>query len=360
MPNFQRKTAVEQVADAIAEDISAGRLVGLLPSIRILSERYDLSVPTLHKARALLVQRGVLERRGDKRRLSIVPPAGLVPEVRPVSLMIFWGEDPDMLYSNITLPLQSVSLKLRKQGRASECVNLHGLTPDQVRERISASISLHKPTHCILVFGTQEMLQQIHRAKVSLALIGGNLKVPSHTVRIGVDFPPLIEHSVVQLKALGHRCFFVPYLRRDGAAREATAEIRRIEEAHGVDILVHWSQDMPESDAKMYKQLDEALTRRATAVLFPNWTDFIFAIGYAAKRNLVIPRDFSVVVLNNFSTGHRYRPAVAHFICKSEVLKQQVLSWIDNQLVSRAAYARHMISTWNPGESIGPAPQVNP
>lgn len=360
MSPFRRKSAVEQVAEAIAADISSGRLVGLLPSIRVLSGRYDLSVPTLHKARALLVERGLLERRGGKRRLSVVSStSGEVDTPRRVSLVVFWGEDPDMLYSNLTLPLLTVALKLRKHGHASECVNLHGLSPEEVRGRISSALTLHRPTHCILVWGNQQMLRQLHRTKVNLALLGGNFKVPARAVRLGVDFLSLLEDSVRRLKALGHRNFFVPYLRRDGSARQAADSIRGIEGRHGVSIRAHWSQSAPESEAEMTRQMDKGLSAKATAVIFPNWSDYLVAMGYFARRDFSVPRDFSVVVLNNFAAGYRFRPATAHFVCKSEVVRQQVQDWLSGTFVSRADYADKIIATWRSGETAGPAPQAS-
>lgn len=75
MPNsvFRPKTAVEQVVDVLSGQIRSGKLVGILPSVRALARRYQLSVPSLDKARTILVEQGLLAPRGAKRRLAVLP-----------------------------------------------------------------------------------------------------------------------------------------------------------------------------------------------------------------------------------------------------------------------------------------------
>lgn len=352
MRDFRKRTAVEQVADAIVAEITAGRLSGLMPSIRSLADKYKVSVPTLHKARAILQRRGVLENRGDKRRLVIVAPA----TQRVASVLVFHGKDPDQLFANYTLSLQAAASELAEKGISCAFESLHGLAPAAVASRIAESLLFRKPTHCVLLFGTPAMASQLRRARVKLALMGGHLRAQPGVVRLGVSFFPLIDHAVTQLRALGHRRFFIPYLRRPGTRTEAEAEVRRIADAHGVRLSVLWSHETARDTLEMERHLDVALEDRATALIFPQWADFIYAIGYAERRGLNIPRDFSVVVLINGALGYLHRPALAHYTVKSDFMRRQLMAWVQQDGWDEKLLVQQVLSTWTPGETVGPAP----
>jgi DNA-binding transcriptional MocR family regulator len=73
MPNakFEKKAVFELLADGIEAQIRQEGWKGLLPSGRDLANQHKVSLPTVQKAIALLIERQVLVSRGSKRRLEV-------------------------------------------------------------------------------------------------------------------------------------------------------------------------------------------------------------------------------------------------------------------------------------------------
>ena len=69
---FEKKAVFELLADGIEAQIRQEGWKGLLPSGRDLANQHNVSLPTVQKAIALLIERQVLVSRGGKRRLGVV------------------------------------------------------------------------------------------------------------------------------------------------------------------------------------------------------------------------------------------------------------------------------------------------
>lgn len=69
---FEKKATFELLADAIEVQVRQEGWKGLLPSGRDLAQQHKVSLPTVQKAIALLIERKVLVSRGGKRRVGVV------------------------------------------------------------------------------------------------------------------------------------------------------------------------------------------------------------------------------------------------------------------------------------------------
>ena len=78
---FEKKAVFEHLADGIEAQIRQEGWQGLLPSGRDLANQHKVSLPTVQKAIALLIERRVLVSRGGKRRLEVAP--GVAGSQRP-------------------------------------------------------------------------------------------------------------------------------------------------------------------------------------------------------------------------------------------------------------------------------------
>jgi hypothetical protein len=105
------------------------------------------------------------------------------------------------------------------------------------------------------------------------------------------------------------------------------------------------------------KFLGAGLERGATAVIFPQWTDFMPAIAYFAARGLEFPRDLSVVALVGNATTRVYVPPVACCLSSPSSIAQQAEVWIRSEKVDDEAYVSVYQRTWESGGSIGPVPK---
>jgi DNA-binding LacI/PurR family transcriptional regulator len=112
----------------------------------------------------------------------------------------------------------------------------------------------------------------------------------------------------------------------------------------------------PLTTENMGKFLGSGLERGATAVIFPQWTDFMPAIAYLAARGLEFPRDLSIVALVGNATTRVYAPPVACCLSSPDSIAQQAEVWIRSAKVEDEVYRTVYEMTWQSGASIGPVP----
>ena len=173
---------------------------------------------------------------------------------------------------------------------------------------------------------------------------------------LGVKYGYLVDIALKSLIPLGHRHFLMPFFARKAKLRESMAAIARSAKEHGVRIDVKLSAQ-PLTTENMGKFLGPGLERGATAVIFPQWTDFMPAIAYLAARGLEFPRDLSVVALVGNATTRVYVPPVACCLSSPDSIAQQAEVWIRSEKVDDDAYISVYQRTWQSGASIGPAPK---
>lgn len=356
MPKFQKKSVIEQTADLIQESIRTGGWTGLLPSIRTLCSTYGLSLPTVHKALILLVDKGVLLRRGDKKRLQIAPAAGGDGRDAKVvhSVVFFLGLPPERMVSAAAVGLSEALIGLREAGHGCRQVNLYGLSAEEMRAEVRRVLKQVQPSHSVLVFGNREMYLEVSRTKGKLAVMGGDVRT-SKTVRLGVRYGRLIEHAVKQLAEAGHRRVFIPCFGRQVRPVSIAEDVAAISVRHGVQIDLQWRREKgPEVVTEVF---DAALARNPTAIIFPQASDLSDASSYLERRQIRIPSALSAVVLVYGPWLEGYHVKVAHFSVSPQAFVMQINTWLEKDSLDHEFITAQMISTWQPGSSIV-APEV--
>ena len=94
----------------------------------------------------------------------------------------------------------------------------------------------------------------------------------------------------------------------------------------------------------------------ATAVLFPQWMDFLPAIAYFSARGLEFPRDLSVVALIGVANSRSYAPPIAGCLSSPDSFAQQAEVWVRSEKIEHDVLISVYNRTWESGGSIGPAP----
>lgn len=355
-PKFEKKTTFELLADAIEAQIRQEGWGGLIPSGRDLANRHKVSLPTVQKAITLLKERKVLVSRGNKRRMQIGPGLTAVGHAsRRVEVLVF-STEPLISYDvSISMGILQLGESLKGKGDGFRFVDLSHVQGVGRRQAAHAEVSRLRPTHVILMKPDAPLFAGVTRHDVKIATLFGALRSKRPT-SLGVRYGYLVDIALKHLIPLGHRHFLMPFFARKTKMRSSMMEIARIAREQGVRIDVKLTRQ-PLTTENMGAFLGLGLARGATALIFPQWTDFMPAISFLASRGLEFPRDLSVVALVGNSTTRVYAPPVACCLSSPDSIAQQAEVWIRSEKVEDDAYRKVYEQTWHPGASTGPAPK---
>ena len=209
-----------------------------------------------------------------------------------------------------------------------------------------------RPTHVILMKPDAHLFAGVSRHPAKIASMFGSLR-SKRVNPLGVRYGYLVEIAMKHLIPLGHRHFLMPFFGRKIKMRKSMADIARIAREQAVRIDVRLTAQ-PLTTENLGRFLGPGLARGATAVIFPQWTDFMPAIAYLAARGLEFPRDLSVVSLIGNATSRMYAPPVACCLSSPDSIAQQAEIWIRSEKVEDEAYRTVYEQTWQSGASTGP------
>ena len=358
MPNakFEKKAVFELLADGIEAQIRQEGWKGLLPSGRDLANQHKVSLPTVQKAIALLIERQVLVSRGGKRRLEVA--AGVSGSHRPSGHfeVLVLSTQPIITYdASISMGLLQLGENLKAKGDGFRFVDLSHVQGAELRKAAHAEMVKSRPTHVILMKPDASLFAGVSRHQAKIGAMFSTLR-SKRINPLGIRYGYLVDIAMKHLIPLGHRHFLMPFFGRKIKMRESMAAIARIAREQGVRIDVRLTAQ-PLTTENMGKFLGPGLERGATAVIFPQWTDFMPAIAYFAARGLEFPRDLSVVALVGNATTRVYAPPVACCLSSPDSIAQQAEVWIRSDKVRDDAYVSVYQRTWESGGSIGPVPK---
>jgi hypothetical protein len=321
-----------------------------------LANQHKVSLPTVQKAIALLIERQVLVSRGGKRRLEVA--AGVSGSHRPSGHfeVLVLSTQPIITYdASIGMGLMQLGENLKAKGDGFRFVDLSHVQGAERRKAAHAEMVKSRPTHVILMAPDAPLFAGVSRHPAKIASMFGALR-SKRVNPLGIRYGYLVDIAMKHLIPLGHRHFLMPFFGRKIKMRESMAAIARIAKQQGVRIDVRLTAQPLKTD-NVGKFLGAGLERGATAVIFPQWTDFMPAIAYFAARGLEFPRDLSVVALVGNATTRIYAPPVACCLSSPDSIAQQAEVWIRSEKVDDAAYVSVYQRTWESGGSIGPAPK---
>jgi hypothetical protein len=353
---FEKKAVFELLADGIEAQIRQEGWKGLLPSGRDLANQHKVSLPTVQKAIALLIERQVLVSRGGKRRLEVA--AGVSGSHRPsghFEVLVLSTQPINTYDASIGMGLLQLGEALKAKGDGFRFVDLSHVQGAELRKAAHAEMVKSRPTHVILMKPDASLFAGVSRHQAKIGAMFSTLR-SKRINPLGIRYGYLVDIAMKHLIPLGHRHFLMPFFGRKIKMRESMAAIARIAREQGVRIDVRLTAQ-PLTTENMGKFLGPGLERGATAVIFPQWTDFMPAIAYFAARGLEFPRDLSVVALVGNATTRVYAPPVACCLSSPDSIAQQAEVWIRSDKVRDDAYVSVYQRTWESGGSIGPVPK---
>ncbi|GBL44187.1 hypothetical protein LBMAG55_06300 [Verrucomicrobiota bacterium] len=349
---FEKKATFELLADAIEVQVRQEGWKGLLPSGRDLAQQHKVSLPTVQKAIALLIERKVLVSRGGKRRVGVVAASPHQRASVKFELLVLSAKPLSFYDSTIAMGMVQLAEELKARGDGYRFVDLSEKAGVARRKAVHAEMVRTRPTHCVLMSPDSHLYQGVARHPVRIASMFGNLR-SKRVQRLGVQYGPLVEIAARHLKALGHRRFFIPFLGRKVRLKVSLANIARVAKEQGVDLDIEYSAEVPTPE-RIEASLDKALASGCTALLFPLWDDFLSALGYFARRGLSYPLDVSVVVLVGTPSAFCLTPPIACCLNQPETIARQIQGWLASGGIDWDAFMSVFHRTWQVGGSTGP------
>ena len=353
---FEKKAVFELLADSFEAQIRQEGWNGLLPSGRDLASQHKVSLPTVQKAIALLIERQGLVSRGGKRRLEVA--AGVSGSHRPsghFEVLVLSTQPINTYDASIGMGLLQLGEALKAKGDGFRFVDLSHVQGAELRKAAHAEMVKSRPTHVILMKPDASLFAGVSRHQAKIGAMFSTLR-SKRINPLGIRYGYLVDIAMKHLIPLGHRHFLMPFFGRRIKMRESMAAIARIAREQGVRIEVRLTAQ-PLTTENMGKFLGPGLERGATAVIFPQWTDFMPAIAYFAARGLEFPRDLSVVALVGNATTRVYVPPVACCLSSPDSIAQQAEVWVRSEKVEDDPFISVYQRTWESGGSIGPVPQ---
>lgn len=360
MSTFRHLSAAEQAEKAIEDSIASGKWGEFLPSYRKLSEWLGLSCPTVAQAVARLVKRGLLVSLGKRQRFRIASKYTKRTATKPQRhLLAVFPQVGDVAdEDNRRLIIQAVR-RATKEGWECTDYGVDYTDAKSVKQRWDQLLEC-RPTHLLAAPGTRHLATWAHRNGLTAAFIGGQTIRSEHGITIGVRVADVLLDCATRLHRLGHSRILAPYWGEMPGIAGFSAEIlakacnTRSDRLLAEGWVAQWQPSTPKAQRE---QLAHSMAKlRPTAIICAFSRDYLLAIQCAEAAGLKVPRDLSLVTLTPSADMDWLSPVPSYYKVDESTLIDAVDLWRHGKLKTDKYMTQAVLNSWNPGESIGPAP----
>lgn len=326
MKPFRSLSAVEQLAAHLREEIRSGGLDGEMPGVAQLVRRLGVGTKTVVAALESLKREGALEANGKRRRNRIVAADPGIKTGLQVRILLY--EDSDAHTEHVV----ELGHQLEQRGHhfAHAAKTLAGLKFDA--KRVARMVEKDDGDAWVILAGSRPVLEWFAARSVpAFAMFGRQSKLP--IASLATVKSPAVEEALRRLVDLGHRRIVM--LTREERRKPSPGLLeRRFFEALerlGIETGVYNLPDW-EDDARGLQRCLDSLFRHTppTALFFSEPSLFFAAQQYLLGKGLVVPRDVSLVVLEDHPVFEWFQPEVSHIRTDTRRFVPRVLQWVDH------------------------------
>ncbi|QTN32078.1 substrate-binding domain-containing protein [Akkermansiaceae bacterium] len=352
MEPFKALTASEQLAAHLRTSISKGELSGNMPGIRSLADSLGVSSNTVTAAVEQLEHEGFLLPQGHGKRSRIVLPDGAPTPRFRITLLPYERADIQLDY------VVEIRRRLREEGY-EVTIAKHSLMELGMKTNRIARLVKQTRTDAWVVFSApQEVLEWFVAESVpTFALFGRFRRLP--LAGTGLSKIPAFRATIRRLVELGHRRIVLLQPRSNRKPfpalllREALEEM----ELHGIRTGAYNIPDWEQTPAGLRKCLDSLFATTApTALIFDRPNELIGAQIYLAHRNILAPRDVSLVC-DDDPAFEWCEPSISCIRWQNRLWAPRVVRWVNK--IANGKDDRRQIYTkaeFVERGSVGPAP----
>jgi hypothetical protein len=350
---FHAKSTVEQLADYLRDEILNGGLGDGMPGVKHLVRHLGVGTQTAVAALGILKLEGLLEGHGERRRSRIVAADSGKRTGLRINLLLYEQSDA---HDEHTLKLQR---RLEERGHQ---VGFAGKTLTELRFDVNRVARLVEKTGgdvWVVRAGPRPVLEWFaERPMPAFAMFGRQTHLPMAS--LATLKSPAIAEALQRLVGLGHQRI-VLLVRED--RRKPTPglfERRFLEELERLGIETG-SYNLPdwEDDSEGFHRCLDSLFRHTppTALISGEPALFFAAQQYLLGRGLVVPRDVSLVSLDDHPAFEWFKPEVSHIHTDTRRWVPRVVQWADNVAKGGEDRRETLIrAQFIVGGTIGPAP----
>jgi DNA-binding LacI/PurR family transcriptional regulator/biotin operon repressor len=344
---------IDQVVEVLREGILSGRWKETLPGRSRLARELGVSHQTVEEAMRRLVKDGLLVSQGSGRRRRIVLPDGEITR-RQLLVRILVYESIDR-WSPECINLLD---KLSKAGYSVDFTTKSMLDLGMDVKRVARMVQQNPADAWIVVAGSREVLEWFNEQSIpAYAFFGVKAELLIAGCGVRRDIQPLIRRLV----ELGHRRI-VLLLREENLKSPRPLFVRQFFEALEKEGIMPSSYHLPEwgfQPEGLRRCLDSLFKISPPTALIVGEDSMLIAVrDHLARRGALVPRDVSLICLDQNPLFAWCDPMLAHFVWDYDSIIRRILRWVKQISLGREdRYQAVIMAKFIEGESIGPAPK---
>jgi hypothetical protein len=340
--SFQRKSLPQQLAAKLEGDIGAGRFKGVLPGYRIVQQRYEVSKVTCERAFKLLELAGIISpAEHGKQRAILKRPGADRLKADPGGLLII-SDVSTASHPESIQQFEACSYFWKEEGG-----NVRHKTVDLLRQRNPAAMLATwltgTDTAAILIeMPPTSWVDAAENTGLHVFRLGGDRATRTNrSTRSGFSTQSAYQAVFGYLRSMGHRRLLVPWNR---ASPGRSWVLDALETAyHGILSRTEVQQAVPavdhlsEGDWHNYWPVALAAARPSAVVLDrPHKAISLFC--YCGRKEIKIPRDLSVFVVDGVSPIGWLTPPVAHLAIEDFAEVKHFVKWVQNGFMPKGIF----------------------
>ena len=353
MKPFHAKSAVEQLADYLREEILSGGLGCGMPGVKQLVRRLGVGTQTAVAAMEVLKQEGLLEGHGERRRSRIVAADSGKRTGLRINILLYEESDAHDEYT--------IELLRRLEARGHQ-VTLVTKTLTELRfdvNRVARLVEKTEGDAWVIRAGPRPVLEWFaERPMPTFAMFGRQTNLPMAS--LATLKSPAVAEALQRLVGLGHRriAMLVREDRRKPTPglfeRRFLEELQRLGIETGAYNLPDWEDD----SEGFHRCLDSLFRHTPPTALLPGEPALFFATQqYLLGRGFVVPRDVSLISLDDHPAFEWFKPEVSCIHTDTRRLVPRVVRWADHVANGNEDRRETLIrAEFIEGGTIGPAP----
>jgi DNA-binding LacI/PurR family transcriptional regulator len=325
MEPFTPLSVVDQLVLHLRNAITRGELGDSMPGIRRLASTLEVSSNTVTAALERLEREGFLQPQGHGRRNLIVPREDFIRPAFRVTLLPYERADVELDY------VVEIQRRLKEEGHDVHVAEKSLMDLGMKVSRIGRMVE-HANTDAWVVFSApQEVLEWfVTHSLPTFAMFGRFRNLP--LAATGLNKVPAFRAAIRRLAALGHRRIVLIQPKHNREPTHALLVRESLEEleANGIKTGPYNIPDWEPSPAGLRRCLDSLFAISApTALIFDRPNELIGAQIYLAHKNILAPRDISLIC-DDDEAFDWCEPPISCIRWHSRSWVRRVVRWVDN------------------------------
>lgn len=352
MKAFRALSAVEQLAAHLREEIRSGAVEGQMPGVAQLVRRLGVGTKTVVAALENLKRDGILEMQGERRRSRIVNVGQPIKTGLRVRILLYEGSDAhDELIVRLGYRLEQLGHDVAHATRTLKDLNFDV-------KRVARMVEKEEGDAWVILAGSRAVLEWFAAQPVpAFAIYGRQNGLP--IARLAVLKSPAVAEALRQLVGMGHRRIVMLAREERRKPTPGFTENQFLEELErlGIKTSVYNLPDWDDDALGFNRCLDSLFQHTPPTALFAGEPALFFAAQqHLLRKGLVVPRDVSIVTLEDHPAFAWFEPKVSHIRIDRRRWVPRVVQWVDNLANNKPDRRDTLIrAEFVAGGTIGPA-----